>query len=136
MSYHELKERFVKLLDTEFDSIYERYERLSDLAEDMLAELLLSKRSLYLLKRNVPTEISSYYPRITKDPTISCFRNNHLVGTQFLENPDFTKLYELGLYALSDEDYCIRTVEQLNYIFRFLRGEWELKGCSYYINFD
>lgn len=137
MSYHELKERLEKLQNTEFADNY-LYEFL---AEDLLAELLASERSLYLLRRNVPTEISSYYPRITKDPTISCYKDNRLVGTQSLENPDFTKLYELGLYVLSsDGGYSIRTARQLGYISKFLEGDLldvvGLEGYHFYINFD
>lgn len=141
MSYHELKERLERLQDTDFnDDIDLGISDLNDLAEDLLAELHLSERALYLLTRSVPTEVSSYYPRITKDPTISCFKDNHLIGTQSVENPDFTKLYELGLYALSDGDYCVRTVEQLGYISKFLEGEMKqvvgFEGYHYYINFD
>lgn len=141
MSYHELKQRLEKLQDTDFtDNYRETVFELNDLAENMLYELLASERSLYLLKRNVPPEVSSYYPRITKDPTISCYKDNQLIDTQSLDNPDFTKLYELGLYALSDGDYCIRTVEQLGYISNFLEGEMrevvDFKDYHYEINFD
>jgi len=136
MSYHELKERFEKLQDTEFadNCLFE------DLAEDLLAKLLASERSLYLLRRNVPLEVSSFYPRITKDPVISCFKDNHLVGTQSLENPDFTRLHELGLYSLSGDDYYVRTTEQLGYVSKFLKEELAyLVGLDDYhfeINFD
>lgn len=143
MSYHELKERCERLQNTEFaeDNYPEVVvSEFTDLVDDLLAELLASEHALYLLRRNVPLEVSSFYPRITKDPTISCFKDNRLVGTQSLENPDFTKLYELGLYALSDGDYCIRTVEQLGYISRFLEEELSyvvgLEGYHFYINFD
>lgn len=137
MSYHELKERLEKLQNIDYsDNYQECVFELNDLVEDALYELRTSERSLYLVKRSVPPEVSYFYPRITKDPTISCFKGSHLVGTQFLDNPDFTKLHELGLYAMSDGDYCIRTTQQLEYIFKFLKGVWELKGGSYYINFD
>lgn len=141
MSYHEIKERFEKLQDTDFtDNYQEGLFDLNDLVEYTLAELLASEHALYLLRRNVPAEISSLYPRITKDPTISCFKDNHLIGTQSLENPDFIKLHELGLYALSDSDYYIRTVPQLTYISNFLEGEMKqvvgLEGYHFYINFN
>lgn len=142
MSYHELKERLEKLQDSDFnDDIDQGISDLNDLAEDMLAELLASEHTLYLLKRNVSLEVSSFYPRITKDPTVSCYRDNHLVGTQSLENPDFTKLYELGLYVLSSEGgCCIRTVEQLGYLCNFLKEEMSrvagFRGYDFYINFD
>lgn len=141
MSYHELKERYEKLQDTDFSNDYAGglYKSLN-LVEDVLDELLASEHALYLLRKNVPLEVTSYYPRITKDPTISCFKDNHLVNTQTLENPNFTKLYERGLYALSDSDYCIRTVEQLGYISKFLKEELSevlgFKDYYYYINFD
>lgn len=143
MSYHKQKERLEKLQNTKFaENPCERLYELEDLAEDILADLLASERSLYLLKRSVPPEISSYYPRITKDPTVTCFKDNHLVGTQSLENPDFTKLYELGLYVLSEGEggYYIRTRQQLNYVSKFLEGEMKevvgLEGYHYEINFD
>lgn len=141
MSYHELKERYEKLQDTDFSNDYSGglYKSLN-LAEDMLAELCRLERAWYLFKRSVPPEISSYYPRITKDPTISCFKDNYLINTQSLENPDFTKLQKLGLYALSESDYYIRTVEQLSYISKFLEGELKevvgFEDCHFYINFD
>lgn len=142
MSYYELKERLEKLQDTDYtDKCQECVSDLNDLAEDLLYELRDSERSLYLLKRNVPPEVSYYYPRITKDPTVTCFKDNHLVvGSQSLDNPNFTKLYELGLYALSEGDYYIRTVEQLGYISRFLEGELKevggLEDYHFEINFD
>ena len=141
MSYHELKERLEKLQNSDFnDDIDQGISDLNDLAENLLYELRNSERSLYLLKRDVPSEVSSYYPWITKDHTISCFKDNHLVGTQTLENPDFTKLHRLGLYALSDGDYYIRTKEQLGYISKFLEGELkevvDLEDYHFEINFD
>lgn len=141
MSYHELKERFEKLQDTEYidedfnPTPYQALSELNDLAEDLLTELQLSERALYLFKRNVPSEVSYFYPKITKDPTVSCFKDNHLVSSQTLDNPDFTKLHKLGLYALSEGDYCIRTTEQIEYIFKCLRVV-DFSGCSFYINFD
>lgn len=141
MSYHELKERLEKLQDTDFSDNYpEGLFDLNDLAEDMLAELGSLEHTWYLFKRSVPAEVRSYYPRITNDPTISCFKDNHLVDTQSLSSPDFIKLRELGIYALSDGDYYIRTVGQLGYISKFLEGEMKqvvgLEGYHFYINFN
>ena len=146
MSYHELKERLEKLYSTEFaENPDERLYELEDLAEDILVTLRNTEHAFYLSKRSVPPEISSFYPIITKDPTISCFKDNHLVFTQSLDNPDFAKLRELGLYVLryslfGDSDYCIRTTEQLEYISKFLEGEMRqvvgLKDYHFYINFD
>lgn len=139
MSYRELKERFNVLQDCALSQ--NPYEKLADLAEDMLVELHSLERSLYLLKRGVPPEISCYYPKITKDPTIHCFKGSRLVDTQSLQNPDFTNLYKLGLYALSEEGtYLIRTIEQLGYISKFLEGQIRkvvgLEDYYFYITFD
>jgi len=143
MSYHELKERFEKLQDIDFDEYPDkRVSLITDLAEDMLFELGRLERAWYLFKNNVPSEIRSFYPRITKDPTVSCYKNNHqLVGTQSLKNLDFIKLHELGLYVLSSyEVYYIRTREQIGYISNFLEGELKevvaFEDYHYEINFD
>jgi hypothetical protein len=142
MSYHELKERFERLQDTDFnDDIDQGISDLNDLAEDMLFELGGLERAWYLFKNDVPSEVHYFYPRITKDPTVSCYKDNHeLIGTQSLKNLDFTKLYDLGLYALSDSPYYIRTIEQLGYISNFLEGELKevvgFDGYHYEISFD
>jgi len=142
MSYHEFKERLERLQDSNFhDDIDQRISDLNNLAEDMLAELGVGERAWYLLKNNVPSEIHSFYPRLTKDPTVNCYKDNHeLIGTQSLKNLDFTKLHKRGIYALSDSPYYIRTVEQLGYISNFLEGELlevvDFENYHYEIDFN
>jgi len=135
--YHEFKERFNKLLATQFSKKSdERLDLLTDLAEDMLYTLEVLAHFAYLTERRIPYEISSFYPRITKDPTIDWYDKFDGMGegSQVLENPDFVKLHELGLYALSKDNYCIRGEEQIEYLSRLLN--FDLDNFTYYINFD
>jgi hypothetical protein len=136
--YHEFKERFNSLQANQFSKKPdERVDLLTDLAEDMLSTLEALAHFAYLTERRVPYEISSFYPRITKDPTIDWYDKFDGMGegSQVLENPDFVKLHELGLYALSsDSGYFIRSEEQIKYLSQFLN--FDLDNFTYYINFD
>lgn len=137
MSYHELKERLEKLQDTDFgENIYERYEKLADLADDLLFELGRLEHLRYLFKRDVPPEVSSFYPRITKDPTIEWYNrfDGREGGSKVVENPNFVKLHELGLYSLTNCSYCIRGEKQIKYLAESL--DFDFNNYTYYINFD
>jgi hypothetical protein len=132
--YHEFKERLERLQNSDFNK--DILSGLDYLAEDMLYELEKIEHSKYLSNRDIPVEVRSFYPRITKDPTIDWYDKFDGMGegSQVLENPDFVKLHELGLYALTKDDYCIRGEEQVKYLSQFIN--FDLDNYTYYINFD
>jgi len=129
--YSEFKEKALKADEEAYYSCCPNY--YGELVEDMLFEIQQLEHSHYTLLNNISSELSSFYPRITKDPTVNCYKNNDLISSVVLDNPNFIKLKELEIYSLSESEYSVRTEAQLQYLSNFVDLE---ENVNYYISFE